>query len=172
MVTAADSLTEKIKACDRADAALQTALAAILKSRAELAALREDLAALRANAGAGLVPDVTPERTPSEAGAVEAAQAPRLRSPVAQIIVDALADAGDAGLSGMALNQLVAERGFTKDSSEKAKVSLKRAGLVRHDRIATHWYALGRGPKHIPGEEQTANRSSPKTSNGAKRGRV
>jgi hypothetical protein len=168
MATAADPVTERIKACDRADAALQTALAAILKSRAELAALREDLVALRTDAGVDPVPDEPPVPTPSGAGAVEAGQPPRLRSPVAQIIVDALSEAGDAGLSGMALNKIVAERGFKKDSSEKAKIALKRANLVRHDRIATHWYAPGRGPKHIPGERRVAGGAPSRASNAAK----
>ncbi|EIZ87233.1 hypothetical protein WYO_0097 [Methylobacterium sp. GXF4] len=148
MADPADSVTEKIRACDRADAALQAALTEILKSRAEIAGLRESLVNLRAETVA--LPGLDPR--PPEGGGAEAAQAPRLRSPVAQIIVEALAEAGDAGLSGMALNQIVARKGFQKDTSEKVKVVLKRANLVRHDRAATHWYAIGKGPKHIPGE--------------------
>lgn len=151
MADLAESVTEKIRACDRADAALQAALAEILKSRAEIADLRESLVNLRAEAAA--LPSLD-ARLPEGDGA-GAAQAPRLRSPVAQIIVEALAAAGDAGLSGMALNHIVAEKGYQKDTSEKAKIFLKRARLARHDRAATHWYAIGKGPKHIPGEDET-----------------
>lgn len=152
MATFADPVTERIEACDRTDAALETVLAEILKLRAVLAALRMDLVAQRSGEGAGPVPGQPPARSSRKAGAVAAKQAPRLRSRVAQIIVDALVAAGDAGLSGMELNRLVAEQGFSKDASEKAKVSIKRSKLARHDRIATHWYAVGRGPKRIPGE--------------------
>lgn len=152
MATLADPVTERIEACDRTDAALETVLAEILKLRAVIAALRVDLVAQRFGEGAGPVPDQPPGRPSRKAGAVAAKQAPRLRSRVAQIIVDALVAAGDAGLSGMELNKIVAEQGFSKDASEKAKVSIKRLKLARHDRIATHWYAVGRGPKRIPGE--------------------
>ena len=152
MATFSDPVTERIEACDRTDAALETVLAEILKLRAVLAALRVDLVAQRLGEGAGPVPDQPPGRPSRKAGSGAAKQAPRLRSRVAQIIVDALVAAGDAGLSGMELNKIVAEQGFSKDSSEKAKVSIKRLGLARHDRIATHWYAAGKGPKRIPGE--------------------
>lgn len=152
MNTSADLVTETIKVCDRADAALHTAQNALLSARAEIAALREVLAGLRAETATRPAPDPPPDPAPPGEEEVGATQVPRLRRPVAQIIVDALDAAGDAGLSGAALNKVVAEKGFKKDTSEKAKVFLKRSKLVRHDRIATHWYALGRGPKHIPGE--------------------
>jgi len=152
MGTFPDPVAERIEACDRTDAALETVLSEILKLRAVLAALRVDLVAQRSGEVTGPVPERPQGRPSRKAGSVAAKQAPRLRSRVAQIIVDALVAAGDAGLSGMELNKIVAEQGYSKDSSEKAKVSIKRMRLARHDRIATHWYAAGKGPKRIPGE--------------------
>lgn len=148
METFADLVTEKIKVCDRADLALHTALAEILRSRAEISELRESLVALRAQWDAGAYPDAAPPPSPSE----EVGDLPPLRSPVGKIIVEALEAAGDAGLSGMALNKIVAEKGFQKDTSEKVKLSLKKSKRVRHDRLSMHWYAIGFGPKNIPGE--------------------
>lgn len=69
-------------------------------------------------------------------------KAPRVRGRAGQAILDALAKAGTAGLSGAEVNAAVRDVGLSKDSSEKSKTALKKLGLIRHDLIAQHWYAL------------------------------
>lgn len=143
----ADLVTENIRTCDKVDAALHDAQNALLMARTEIAALRDALVSLRAGRATATAPAAALPGPPVPE------EVPRPRGPVARIIVDALEEAGDAGLSGAALNRVVDGQGYKKDTAEKAKTALKRDRLVRHDRAATHWYARGRGPRLIPGEE-------------------
>lgn len=139
--------------CVRLGEALLAAQAEILRLQSVVASVHASSVALKARAGGNRVTGAAPEPPAPEVDEAKEPRFPRLRSPVAQIIVDALEEAGDEGLSGRALNQIVAEKGYQKDTSEKAKAALKRAKRVRHDWVALHWYALGRGPKRIPGEK-------------------
>lgn len=59
---------------------------------------------------------------------------------VARVILEALAKAGDKGLSARAVNEVVELAGYTLDASEKNKTRLKKNNLVHHDEKAQHWY--------------------------------
>ncbi|MGY2051814.1 hypothetical protein [Methylobacterium sp. JK268] len=170
MRTIADVLTEVLRVLDELAAQQHGVLRAQLEAQNAALALQARTAAERARL-MDLLTEVANRDAPEgrivtqadeRAGSDEAAEpVSRLRSRVAQIIVDALAEAGDAGLSGKEINDIIIKAGFTKDSSEKAKLFLKRNGWARHDSHAMHWYAPGKGPRHIKGEKVIQKRVNP-----------
>jgi hypothetical protein len=175
MRTNADLLTEELKAYEELDAKVHALMTMLVGAQNALLELQATTAAGRARV-AGRLAEVTVRvaADPPSGECLDVAQAaertgsdgqaqpiPRLRSRVAQLIVDALAEAGDAGLSGQAINEIVVKYQYGKDASEKAKLFLKRNGLVRHDRQAMHWYSIGNGPKNIAGEQNDRKRGIP-----------
>lgn len=70
------------------------------------------------------------------------APAPYVPGAVARVILEALAKAGEKGLSARAVNETVELAGYTLDASEKNKTRLKKNNLVRHDEKAQHWYPI------------------------------
>ncbi|TGD97920.1 MULTISPECIES: hypothetical protein [Methylobacterium] len=175
MRTNADILTEELRAYEELAAKVHALMTMLVGAQNALLELQAGTAAGRARL-AGRLAEVAvrvaaePPSGPGLDGAQAAERAgldgqaqpiPRLRSRVAQLIVNALAEAGDTGLSGQAINEIVVNAQYTKDASEKAKLFLKRNGLARHDKQAMHWYSIGKGPKNIAGEQNDRKRAIP-----------